>query len=1088
MSRPDLRLLTPAVATWLAAIVCLHVAPAAAGWAAAVMAVVAVGLAVRRAPAFLIAVLICAGATCVATSARVHARTTGVVHDAASHGSAVTVEAVLLDDPRTVTPTGGGVLAVRDLVVARLRIERLTTAGRVFAVRSAVVVVSSDRAWLRLVPSQHVQVEGLLHLPDRGGDVAALLSQRGDVTVSGHATTLQRAASQLRLGLRRAVAPLPPAERGLLPGLVDGDVSALPPQLQDDFRTVGLTHLVAVSGTNVAIVLAAVLLVCVRIGVPLRLRPPLCLLALVGFVILVRPTPSVLRAAVMGTVAMLALTTGRRRAALPTLSAAVVVLLLVSPDLAVSAGFALSVLATGGILVLAPGWRDRLTRRLPLWLAEALAVPAAAQVVCGPVVVALSAQLGLLSVPANLLAVPAVAPATILGLASAAVAPVSTSAATVLAWAAWVPTTWLVHVATTGAAMPGATLPWRGGAAGAALLVIATATAAVVLRVPRLRRLAAAGTVGVLLAVLVLWLVAPPWPPPGWVLVACDVGQGDGLVLNAGGHTAVVIDTGPEPRAIDRCLRRLHVHRVPLVILTHLHADHVEGLPGVLPGRHVREIEIGPLDEPVVEHARVLRWAAAARVPIVRAVVGEERRIAGARWQVLAPDHAHHGTDSDPNNSSLVLRLTAAGGRTVLLTGDVEKEAQQVLLDLGIPLRADILKVPHHGSSHQLPAFLAAVHPQITMTSVGAGNPFGHPSPTTIAQLVNGGARSYRTDRDGDIALVDRNGAITSEARRGPGTVAPPPRASPLERIPGTLLTARADALSRLAANWCATPLGPPARAPPWDDVVVPTELLSPLTLVVGDEELLVSRAVSQIVAAARATEPDVDVRELEGGELVPGDLVDLLSPSLFAERRVLVLRAAEDLGKDISADLLDYVAKPLDEVSLVVVHAGGAKGKALLAALQKAADRALSAARVTRPGERRDFLRGELRADGRQVDEEAVGALLDAVGNDLRELASAASQLLSDTDGPITVEAVARYHRGRAEANGFAVAERAVEGDLAGALELVRWWSMVKLEHVLVTSALANTLRSMAMVASAGRGPASVLAGQLGMPSWKVE
>jgi DNA polymerase-3 subunit delta len=121
-------------------------------------------------------------------------------------------------------------------------------------------------------------------------------------------------------------------------------------------------------------------------------------------------------------------------------------------------------------------------------------------------------------------------------------------------------------------------------------------------------------------------------------------------------------------------------------------------------------------------------------------------------------------------------------------------------------------------------------------------------------------------------------------------------------------------------------------------------------------------------------------------------------------------------------------------------------------------------------------------------VEEEAVGALLEAVGNDLRELSSAASQLLSDTEGPITAEAVARYHRGRAEANGFAVAERAVEGDLAGALELVRWWSMVKLEHVLVTSALANTLRSMAMVASAGRAPAGVLAGQLGMPSWKVE
>jgi DNA polymerase-3 subunit delta len=268
----------------------------------------------------------------------------------------------------------------------------------------------------------------------------------------------------------------------------------------------------------------------------------------------------------------------------------------------------------------------------------------------------------------------------------------------------------------------------------------------------------------------------------------------------------------------------------------------------------------------------------------------------------------------------------------------------------------------------------------------------------------------------------------------------------------------------------------------------VPADLLPPLTLVVGDEELIVSRAVSEIVRTARAADPEVDVRELEGADIAPGDLAELLSPSLFSERRVLVLQAAEDLTKEAGAEVLAYLSDPLDEVSLLVVHAGGAKGKAVLASLQGLAGRTVPAGRITRPGERRDFLRAELRADGRHVDEEAVGALLEAVGNDLRELASAASQLLSDTDGTITVEAVTRYHRGRAEANGFAVAERAVEGDLAGALELVRWWSMVKLEHVLVTSALANTLRSMAMVASAGRSPAGVLAGQLGMPAWKVE
>lgn len=268
----------------------------------------------------------------------------------------------------------------------------------------------------------------------------------------------------------------------------------------------------------------------------------------------------------------------------------------------------------------------------------------------------------------------------------------------------------------------------------------------------------------------------------------------------------------------------------------------------------------------------------------------------------------------------------------------------------------------------------------------------------------------------------------------------------------------------------------------------MPTDLLTPVTLVVGDEELLVARAVSELVRTARAADPGVEVGELDGAQVQPGDFTELLSPSLFAERRVLVLKAGQDLGKEAAAEVLAYLADPLPEVTLVLVHAGGAKGKALLTALTAAATRTIAAHRITKPAERRDFVRTELRADGRAVDEEAVLALLEAVGTDLRELSCACSQLLSDTEGPITAGAVARYHRGRAEANGFAVAERAVEGDLAGALELVRWWSMVKLEHVLVTSAVASTLRAMAMVASAGRAPVGVLAGQLGMPTWKVE
>lgn len=267
-----------------------------------------------------------------------------------------------------------------------------------------------------------------------------------------------------------------------------------------------------------------------------------------------------------------------------------------------------------------------------------------------------------------------------------------------------------------------------------------------------------------------------------------------------------------------------------------------------------------------------------------------------------------------------------------------------------------------------------------------------------------------------------------------------------------------------------------------------PESVLVPLTVVVGEEDLLVARAVSAVVQAARASDPQVDVRDLSAVEIQPGDLPELLSPSLFGDRRVLVVRGAQDLSKEVAAELVGQVAQPLDEVCVVVCHAGGAKGKAVLTTLLAARARRVDAARMTRAGDRRSLLRAELRAGGRQVSDGALTVLLDAVGGDLRELCSAAGQLLADTSGPIDEEVVGRYYRGRADLTGFTVADRAVEGDLAGALELVRYGQATGLAPVLVTSALAGALRSIAMVASESGRPGHQVAAELGMPSWKVD
>ena len=262
----------------------------------------------------------------------------------------------------------------------------------------------------------------------------------------------------------------------------------------------------------------------------------------------------------------------------------------------------------------------------------------------------------------------------------------------------------------------------------------------------------------------------------------------------------------------------------------------------------------------------------------------------------------------------------------------------------------------------------------------------------------------------------------------------------------------------------------------------------APLRLVLGDEELLVSRAVADVVAAARAADPETDVRELASGELTAGDLYDLLSPSLFGARRVVVLRGAHEAKADVVDALRAYVADPTDEVLLVLVHPGGARGKALVEAVREAGAVVVECAKLTRTEERQAFVRAEVARAGGVINASAVAVLIDAVGNDLRELATACSQLVADTGGRIDADAVTRYHRGRAEVTGFAVADRAVVGDVPGALEALRWALAVGVAHVLVADALADGVRSIARVSSAGRGNPYAMASSLGMPPWKVK
>ncbi|WP_143664864.1 ComEC/Rec2 family competence protein, partial [Streptomyces sp. NRRL B-24572] len=290
------------------------------------------------------------------------------------------------------------------------------------------------------------------------------------------------------------------------------------------------------------------------------------------------------------------------------------------------------------------------------------------------------------------------------------------------------------------------------------------------------RRLPYRGAVGVTVAAVLLLVVVRPaplarwvtgWPPPGWVFAMCQVGQGDATVLAAGGDSAVVVDAGPDPVPVDRCLRELGVRRVPLLVLTHFHTDHVAGLPGVLRGRSVGAIQTTGLEEPPAQAAFVRRTAAAAGVPLIRAGPGERRRVGALEWRVLWPwagtaefpvsggPPGSGESGGGPNDASVAMLVRAAGGLSLLLLGDLEPPAQRALSRVHPELGpVDVLKVAHHGSAHQDPGLMRVVRPRLALVSTGRDNPYGHPSARTIEALREGGARVLRTDRDGAIAVV----------------------------------------------------------------------------------------------------------------------------------------------------------------------------------------------------------------------------------------------------------------------------------------------------------------------------------------------
>lgn len=466
----DVRLVATAAACWVVVALGIIVGPGFATTMAVVgglgVLVAVAGYRSGRRQVWLIAaaVLLACTGFAVSTALRV-----GAADDAAGQLAGFRGRAVLTvaEDPR---PIVGGSFDGRERVLLRGKLESVRRGGADVTVHGAVLVFAPAQGWADLLPGQRVAFRGRFESPLRNDLSVADVRVDGAPEEVGEPSWLQRAAGGVRARFAELSGKiLGESEAGLLPGLVLGDVSALPEQVKDDFKAAGLTHLTAVSGANFALVCGAVLLA-VR---PLGPRPSAILtaIALLGFVIVVRPSPSVLRAAVMGLIALAALVTGRRRQALPALATAVLALLAIWPALAVDAGFALSVLATSALVVIAPTWVDRLRGwGCPKILAEALAVAAAAHLVSIPIVAAISGQVSLVAILANVVAAPAVVPATILGALAAAVGLLWPFGAELMIRLAGPAVWWLLQTARWCAGLPGARVPVPGGLLGAALL------------------------------------------------------------------------------------------------------------------------------------------------------------------------------------------------------------------------------------------------------------------------------------------------------------------------------------------------------------------------------------------------------------------------------------------------------------------------------------------------------------------------------------------------------------------------------------------------------------------------------------------
>lgn len=552
-----------------------------------------------------------------------------------------------------------------------------------------------------------------------------------------------------------------PAGERLLPGLVIGDTSGLDAELGEAMREVSLSHLTAVSGANIVIVAGAVF-VCAALLTPhtaLRLVPSALIAA--AYVFIVGPEPSVIRASGMAVLAGILLLRSGGTPTVAVLASALTCLLIAVPSLAAEPAFALSASATAAIVLLAPPMTAQLARLgCPTPLGAAVTVPLAAQLGCTPVLIALTPAVSAWAVGANLAAAPAVAPATVLGLAALAVRLIARGAESLgldiaaalcdglgdlFAGTGAVFALWIVRCAEALSALPGAVIAWPAGTAGIALAAVAVGCALVAAAARSHLRTVALVAVFALIGVGVS---LPEAASPGrgdWRLFVCDVGQGSATLIRgseAARGAAVLVDAGPDPRALEMCLGDAGVTSLT-VLISHFDDDHVGGLSGV--GDRAAALAVPTALAGTAEAAEASRTVPEA--DLLGLAAGDVLTAAGVEIEVLSPPAT--APAGDGNAASLVVRADT-GDVSALVPGDIGAPEQRALA--GAAGAVDVLIAPHHGSGDLDPAFYRRSEPRLGIVSAGADNPHGHPTEKALAAF--GRIPVVRTDLCGSAAVA----------------------------------------------------------------------------------------------------------------------------------------------------------------------------------------------------------------------------------------------------------------------------------------------------------------------------------------------